>query len=266
MHMKTSALVVFKISSICLLVMAFGAAKTNAIANVILYDGTFYLSNYTETSGSSSNASLTAVQCPNCGNPGTALQVTVAATPPGGVAHVGFLNNGFAYDPSTQGAIASIAASLDMNLTFSRTFGSPGFSSGFAPLIEQDGKYYRAHISGILFPGGTPAGPTGYQTISMSRLVAADFTGYDPSTGSALPGEPDFSGDPMLFGLLVGATLGIFGGPPFTQAFTVVADDDNLAFDISPVPEPSSLLLLASAFAGIGIVRRKKLSTSRCAS
>jgi hypothetical protein len=45
--------------------------------------------------------------------------------------------------------------------------------------------------------------------------------------------------------------LGIFGGPPFTQAFTVVADDDNLAFDISPVPEPSSLLLLASALLGL---------------
>jgi hypothetical protein len=122
-----------------------------------------------------------------------------------------------------------------------------GFHSGFGPLIEQDGKYYKADIPGIVFPPGTPGGsPTGYQAISQSGLVAADFMGYDPSTGSALPGEPDFSGDPMLFGLLVGATLTL----P-TEPFTVVEDDDNLTFDISPVPEPSSLLLLASALLGL---------------
>ena len=96
-----------------------------------------------------------------------------------------------------------------------------------------------------MFPPGTPAGSTGYQTISPSGFVAADFTGYDPSAGFALPGEPDFSGDPMLFGLLVGATLTL------TQPFTVVADNDNLTFNISAVPESSSLLLLVSALLGL---------------
>ena len=69
-----------------------------------------------------------------------------------------------------------------------------------------------------------------------------------------LPGEPDFSGDPMLFGLSVGATV-----LTVNQITTVVEDWDNLAFDISPVPEPSGLLLLASALAGIGMVHRKGL-------
>ena len=101
--MQTLALMVFKISSISLLVLAFGAAKTAAIADVIFFDGTFNLSSYTQTSLFASNASLTSVQCTSCGNPGSALQVTVTASPPGGVAHVGFLNNGFAYNPSTQG-------------------------------------------------------------------------------------------------------------------------------------------------------------------
>jgi hypothetical protein len=182
--------------------------------------------------------------------------VTVSVSPPGGAAYVGFLNNGFAYDPSTQGAITSIAASGDNNVTFSRTL-SGTYTSGIRPLIEQDGKYYMAFIPGILFPSGTPAGPTGYQTISQSGLVAADFTGYDPSTGAALPGEPDFAGDPMLFGLVVGASF-----PSLSQPFTVIEDHDNLTIDISPVPEPSSLLLLASTLsglAGFGMARRKRL-------
>jgi hypothetical protein len=106
-----------------------------------------------------------------------------------------------------------------------------GFTTRFGPLIEQDGNYYEAEIPGIFFPSGTPAGSTGYQTISQSGLVAADFTGYDPSTGSTLPGMPDFSGGPMLFGLLVGAER-IVGTP----SFTAVGDHDNLTFDISPVP------------------------------
>ena len=253
-----------KISSICLLLFMLGAAKTSAIAAVIFFDGTFDLANYTETISSGSNASLTAAQCASCGNPGAALEVTVSASPPSGVAHVGFLNNGFTYDPSTQGTIASIAASFEQNLTFSSTFDGTGFHSGFGPLIEQDGKYYKADIPGIVF-SGIPAGtPTGFQTISQSGLVAADFMGYDPSTNSTLPGEPDFSGDPMLFGLLVGATLTT---PISDQPFTVVEDDDNLRFDISPVPEPSSLLLLSFAFAGLagfGMARRKSLCASGC--
>jgi hypothetical protein len=108
------------------------------------------------------------------------------------------LNNGFTYDPSTQGAIASIAASFEQNLTFSTTIPpGTGFHSGFGPLIEQDGKFYKADIPGIIFPPGTPGGsPTGFQTISQSGLVAADFMGYDLTTNSTIPGEPDFSSTP----------------------------------------------------------------------
>jgi hypothetical protein len=79
------------------------------------------------------------------------------------------------------------------------TTGNTAFGNSFRPLIEQDGKFYLATISGpILTPGSMD---TGFNTISRAGLLAADFVQYDFSTNTSLTAHPNFAGDTMLFGL-----------------------------------------------------------------
>jgi hypothetical protein len=154
------------------------------------------------------------------------------------------VNSTFSYDPLTEGAILSIDASVDKDLTSAATLGNT-----FRPMIEQDGNYYLAAIAG---PGLTGPGSTGFDTISQNGLVATDFLQYDFSTGTFGTANPNFAGDPMLFGL---------GSIASGSAFDATVVYDNLSLDLStaPVPEPSSVWLLVTllAFAGLALRRRE---------
>jgi hypothetical protein len=223
-----------------------------ASADILFTDNTFVPANYNNFSAIpnlDSGVTATYGQCISCGNPGQALEAIVSIPTPGG-AFVGFLNNTFVYDPQTEGAILSLSASVDKNLTLNRP--TTYFASFFYPLIEQSGNFYIAGIAGGTINSGTA---TGYETISQS-LMPTDFGLYDFGTTSVpnFSSTPDFSsgGAPITFGLapLVSAN----------DAFTITVDYDNLSFDIvpdvaeAPVPEPSSLSLL-SIF-GMGLVLR----------
>jgi hypothetical protein len=226
-------------------------APVLAHADVTYSDGTFNLANYTATPTYASATTGTTSQCASCGNPGQALEFAVGATEAASAYTQGFTANGFTYNPQTQGALNSISASVDKDVTVD--FLTADFGNTFHPLIEQDGTYFLASVPGTLLNLGASGGTTGYLNFSASGLTAADFLSYDFTTGAYGTVNPNFSGDILQFGLAQVNTFA--GGAPGT--FT--ADYDNLNFALNTVPEPSSLMLLASGMAGAAtFVRRRR--------
>ena len=104
-------------------------------------------------------------------------------------------------------------------------------------LIEQDGNYYLAAISGPSWTSPT----TNFLTLSQNGLQASDFVEFNFSTGTFVAGNPNFSGDPMLFGLAQITTAGGFSSEHLTAKY------NDLNFTVTAVPEPSTLLLTLSA-------------------
>jgi len=229
-------------------------ASAPAFADTVFTDGTFDPSNYSQTSTFTSLSTITAAQCASCGNPGYGLQFMETfgdTTVNSGEAALGWVNNTFSYDPSTSGAISSIAvASVDKDAVVTGI--SATFSNTFRPLIEQDGNYYLAAIVG---PSFTAPGTSGYDTISGS-LAATDFVQFDFTTGLFGTANPDFAGDPMLFGLAQITSIGGYpAGPTLTQ------DYDNLSFDIT-TPELSSVWLLVSLLPLVGLALWRRRFTT----
>jgi hypothetical protein len=152
-------------------------------------------------------------------------------------AAVGFVNNTFSYNPRTQGTIGSIDASVDKNIITNVPVNpNTTFTNTFRPLIEQDGMFFLAAVSGPTFNGGA----TGWNTISQDGLVEADFTQFNFSTGTFGTALPDFAGDQMFFGL---GQLTNFG----VSKVNFQGIYDNLTFTINPVSDSGATILLLSA-------------------
>ena len=234
-------------TALLLLVMA-----APAMANVTFTDGTFAPVNYTTTTvflTDPLNSSFVSGQCTVCGNPtglGQFFSMNVTTNPSSLLTGAEtIINTTFSYDPTTQGAITSVSASVDKNLLVN--IAGTGFGNTFRPTIEQGGVFYAAAIPGPTLntvPGG---GFTGYNTIA-NTLTAADFVQYDPTTSTFGTAHPNFAGGAMLFGL--------------TQQFgsnameTITAEYDNLSFVIA-TPEPAGMLVLGAGFAGLLALRRR---------
>jgi hypothetical protein len=235
--------------------LLIGALATTvpAPADILFTDTTFNPANYNNFSATpnlDSGVTATYGQCASCGNPGQALEAIVTIPTTAGGAFVGFLNDSFVYNPQTEGAIISLSASVDKDVTLNRN--TTDFTSYFYPLIEQGGNFYIATLTGGTINSGTT---TGYETISggldATSFGLYDFTNSVPDFSS----NPDFSatGAPMTFGL---APL-VYSN----DAFTITVDYDNLNFDIVPsndggttqssVPESSSLGLLSIFLMGV---------------
>jgi PEP-CTERM motif-containing protein len=235
-----------------LAVIIFAAASIGpAMADVIFTDSTFNLGNYTATGPFSTDvsASLAVTQCASCGVSGSSALQTVATFNSSTAATVGetLINNGFSYNPLTQGAIASIDASVSKNIF--TTITGTGFGNTFRLTIEQSGVFYEDPIPGLPFNGPNNAGSPGYALISGTDLLATNFISFDPNTGVTGAGHPDFSGPTMLFGLTQNTGTSGFG--------TLTTQYDNLDIDIH-VPEPASLILFGTGLLGFGLIRRRR--------
>jgi hypothetical protein len=235
-------------------VLVGGILTVPVFADTTFTDNTFNLGNYTQTSTFLSNpaTTLTVQQCAACGNPVLGLELVstnpIASGSAVATSAVGLIGNLFTYNPSTQGAITSIDASVDKNLTVNFTnTGSVPLGNTFRPLIFQDGIVYLAAIAG---PGiGTGQDTTGYNTLSQSGLTALNFLSYDFTTGTFGTANPNFNGDQMFFGLGQ-----IFGATVPTE--TLTADYDNLSITLHTVPEPASFLMLGLGLAAVALIGR----------
>lgn len=224
-----------------------------AVADVLFSDSTIDLANYTSTPVySDQGVSLTDQNCAACGNPGGGLQVEVITPSDGGAAEFGLINNTFVYNPATEGAIASITASVDTNVIVNPAPGG-GFTPVFVPLLEQGGNYYISILYGNAFYSNDVTS-IGYQTISESGLMATDFGQIDfTSPSNPLLStynqsvNPDFSsaGTPIQVGLAPIVWV--------NDQFQIESDYANLSFDIAPlttVPEPAAIAPLVLLLLG----------------
>jgi len=205
----------------------------NAAADVILSDGDFNNMSPTPIFTQDPGVVVTfQAPCATCGVGGTqGLQIqanytsATIPTPTLTFSDIGFADNLLQYNPSLQGSIGTIGASVQKNIIVT---GGPTTTAAnvFHPLIEQDGNFYLASISGANI---TIPGTTGYLVLSGGGLTANDFTLFDFATGTTGSTHPNFAGDNMIFG------VGQFVST--TQGVLATFQYDNLSFDLA-VPGP----------------------------
>ena len=233
----------------CYALMLLAGATVPCVASTTFIDGTFSLSNYTQTvftsNTTAANATSSVTQNMVSGNPAPSLDFNVDWTVNTTFAIFdGLINSNFTYDPGSAGAISTINFSLDKNVTF--TPGTVVFSnaSGSA-LLEQGGKFYLDGITGPAFVAGA------WQTVSATGLTASDFALYDFTTNTLdTTQHPDFSagGGVIDFGFRTGLGHNNTLGTGFFDSLS-----DNLSFTIQPVPEPSSVWLALTLLLGVAV-------------
>jgi len=222
-------------------------------ATTVFTDGTFTLSDYTQTSYTNNTATAGATYSvthnAGFGNPAPSLQFDVSWTVNTTFTIFdGLINSNFTYNPSTA-AISTIAFSLDKFVTF--TDSTVVFSNATAgALLEQSGNFYLDSLTGPSFSEST------WQTVSATGLSASSFCLYSFTTNVLdCTQHPDFStaGGVISFGFRTG-----LGHSNSLGTGTFDSYSDNLSFAITAVPEPNAYGLVAAGLAGLWFLRRRR--------
>jgi hypothetical protein len=225
--------------NLVLLLVALVASPADA--SVILSDAVFDESDWTsleliDTSTSDSFV-ITAGQRLSGGNPDEywrVLHTLNEAGPPGVKIRSGHVFQPGSYEPSTQGAVAGVQFDFEGFSLVGNTAGAMGYGA----LIEQDGMFF---VSGF----GQTLDGAGFEAFGGSVLSATDFAKVVGGTSVDTTMNPDFSasGGVMKFGFF--ASNGTFGTPSLNEGGI-----DNWRVEITQVPAPPMLALIASAAAG----------------
>lgn len=226
-----------------------------SFADVLFADSTFLTANYPTVFSFTRNDSTPGqagtisdgsgpAQCA-CGDPGTGLQTIFTITAAGNTnveMDVGVINPGFVYDPGTEGALQFVSDSIDA----SESNSNPGFppEDQFEIFIQQGSNFF--YDPGSFFPGG------GFNLLSSTNLSSAAFNQIKSDGTTDFTSHPDFNGSPLEFGLLI--VGGVLDAPANTETLIY----DNLTLDLTPTPEPMTLLLAGATLAGLGLRSRSR--------
>ena len=144
---------------------------------------------------------------------------------------------------------------------------------GIIDIYDENGNFLQRLISGgeLAAPWGLALAPAGFGVFGGDLLVGnfsflhSEINAFDPLTGTfegTIPVDPGLGNSPGgLWALIFGN--GVSGGDPNTLyiADGINGEVDGLFAAISPVPEPSTVMLLCTAFAGlIGFSHRRHRS------
>lgn len=190
-------------------------------------------------------------------HPGAGLELgfTNVGGPIALLSMVGFIRDGFAWNPATDGAIASLGFTNDRYVDGGDAYLNGALTTFSRALVAQGGQYYVAAIAdeGQLRQA--------WYTTSAAALQAADFARFDFGTGVLDASQhPDFSAQ--------GATLG-FGflnrflfdtnGAPYALDASFRYDNIGITVNAAPVPEPGAASLLAAGLALLVWAGRQRL-------
>jgi hypothetical protein len=214
----------------------------DAFATTVFSDGTFNLGDYTiQTFGVQSGDSVTASQILTGGNPGAALETSFNVASPTSATAQLYFNNGWHYDPSSQGSVLSLDISADRMVAT--------FVLGVSSVIQQGGSYYLVNIPAAA--GSTPR-PGTWNTFSGTGFHSSDYSLFDPATDTLdSTVHPNFlTGGLILFGFRAGAQ----------SNSQLLIDTDNVSYTLqTPVPLPGALGLLGGGLVGFfGVGFRKR--------
>lgn len=221
-------------------------------------DTTFNTSDYTLTEYAGPGVTTTLGQTAS-GNPGTALEGTYSAA---GANPLGTLftalNSTFVYDPSVDGAIKTLSASLDRYFDPS-VDGQPTNVGSYSLriLAEQDGNLYQSIF--IFGPFNVPGGD--WYTLSQASILASDFKLFDPNNFGAagtLTGL-DFGGSAITFGFAMRSAGAVDGnGNPVEVPSAGVLRADNFTIGVTSVPEPATWAMMLAGFGLLGGALRQR--------